>query len=63
MSLRITWELAILTVEQMAHLKSVVAEAVLLTVMRYLMPMIPGCRNGKRVKSQVAYFTMNPGVS
>jgi len=42
----ITWELAILNIEQMAHLKSVVAEAVLPTVMRYLMPMIPGCRNG-----------------
>ncbi len=49
------------TVEQMAHLKSVVAEAVLpngYAVLNADDPLVAAM--AKRVKSQVAYFTMNP---
>lgn len=49
------------TIEQMAHLKSVVAEAVLpngYAVLNADDPLVAAM--GKRVKSQVAYFTMNP---
>lgn len=49
------------TVQQMAHLKSVVAEAVLpngYAVLNADDPLVAAMRD--RVKSQVAYFTMNP---
>jgi cyanophycin synthetase len=49
------------TVEQMAHLKSVVAEAVLpngYAILNADDPLVAAMR--ERVKSQVAYFTMNP---